>query len=127
MVGRAHGLRVFGQAQFEVTVQYPGNMVALSNTPAVAGYPGSKDGTFVQRFDRTPVMSPYLLAVCVGILKNRTMTSEGFLYQVVGWATPDLEWQLDTGMQVRPPAHQLLMDNSSIEKLAVRLEVVWEL
>lgn len=75
-------------------------MVALSNTQPVAAAPGSKDGTTLKKFDRTPLMSPYLVAICVGVLKNRTMTSEGFLYQVVGWATPDLEWQLDSGMQV---------------------------
>jgi hypothetical protein len=91
---------VWGQAEFQVTLQYPNDMVALSNTPVEDTWGGTKDGTAMSRFGRTPLMSPYLLAVCIGVLKNQTMISQEYMYNVVGWSTPDLSYQLSTGLQV---------------------------
>lgn len=82
-------------------VQYPNNMKALSTMPEEGTRDGSKGGTLFTKFKRTPLMSPHLLAICVGLLDGKS--NENLLgFSVSAWATPDLSWQVETPLAVRP-------------------------
>ncbi|XP_040158146.1 puromycin-sensitive aminopeptidase [Anopheles arabiensis] len=54
------------KATFDISLIVPTNLVALSNMPVVEERPEPSDNTVHFKFDRTPVMSTYLVAVVVG-------------------------------------------------------------
>ncbi|KAF2454377.1 peptidase family M1-domain-containing protein [Lineolata rhizophorae] len=54
------------KASFDFEIEIPEDQVALSNMPEKATRPGGKPGTKTVTFERTPVMSTYLLAWAVG-------------------------------------------------------------
>lgn len=54
------------KASFDFNIEIPEDQVALSNTPEKQVINGSKPGLKVVSFDRTPVMSTYLLAWAIG-------------------------------------------------------------
>lgn len=54
------------KATFDVEIELPEDQVALSNMPEKSAKKSSKDGYRVVTFDRTPIMSTYLLAWAVG-------------------------------------------------------------
>ncbi|KAK4989358.1 hypothetical protein LTR66_007080 [Elasticomyces elasticus] len=54
------------KATFDFSIVIPEDQTALSNMPEKDVRKGSKDGTKVVSFERTPVMSTYLLAWAVG-------------------------------------------------------------
>ena len=54
------------KATFDVTLEVPEDLVALSNMPVKSESKASKPGTKLVEFERTPIMSTYLLAWAVG-------------------------------------------------------------
>lgn len=54
------------KATFDFDIEAPSELTVLSNTPVKSTKPGSKDGWSVVSFERTPVMSSYLLAWAIG-------------------------------------------------------------
>ncbi|XP_052892551.1 puromycin-sensitive aminopeptidase isoform X2 [Anopheles moucheti] len=55
------------KATFDISLLVPRNLVALSNMPVVREQPsGETDDSVLVTFDRTPIMSTYLVAVVVG-------------------------------------------------------------
>jgi puromycin-sensitive aminopeptidase len=53
------------KARFDVTLVVPENRVAISNMPVVKEEP-AEAGFKAVHFDRTPIMSTYLLAFVIG-------------------------------------------------------------
>ncbi|XP_053689558.1 puromycin-sensitive aminopeptidase [Sabethes cyaneus] len=69
------------KATFDITLAVPKDRVALSNMPVVSE--SEADGLRVLKFDRTPIMSTYLVAVVVGefdFVEGRT--KDGVLVRV---------------------------------------------
>lgn len=54
------------KATFDFEIEIPEDQVALSNMPEKETKKASKSGFNIVSFERTPVMSTYLLAWCVG-------------------------------------------------------------
>ncbi len=54
------------KATFDVAIEVPKDQVALSNMPEKAVRPSERDGFHTVVFERTPVMSTYLLAWAIG-------------------------------------------------------------
>ena len=54
------------KATFDFEIEIPDDQVALSNMPEKEVRKGSKDGLQIVSFERTPIMSTYLLAWAVG-------------------------------------------------------------
>jgi aminopeptidase N len=54
------------KATFDITIEIPKDQVALSNMPEKATRASTKDGFKIVSFDRTPVMSTYILAWAIG-------------------------------------------------------------
>jgi aminopeptidase N len=54
------------KATFDFNIEIPDDLVALSNMPETGVTKGKKEGTKVVSFERTPVMSTYLLAWAFG-------------------------------------------------------------
>lgn len=54
------------KATFDVEIEFPEDQVALSNMPEKTVEKGKASGTQVVSFDRTPIMSTYLLAWAIG-------------------------------------------------------------
>jgi aminopeptidase N len=54
------------KATFDLTIEIPNDQVALSNMPVSATRASAKEGWKVVSFDRTPIMSTYLLAWAFG-------------------------------------------------------------
>ena len=54
------------KASFDVDIEIPEDQTALSNMPEKSAKKGSKDGFKVVSFERTPIMSTYLLAWAFG-------------------------------------------------------------
>ncbi|KAF2016445.1 hypothetical protein BU24DRAFT_433443 [Aaosphaeria arxii CBS 175.79] len=54
------------KATFDVDLEYPEDQVALSNMPEKEVKSSSKPGFKVTQFERTPIMSTYLLAFAIG-------------------------------------------------------------
>jgi aminopeptidase N len=52
------------KASFEFEIEIPQDQVALSNMPEKESRKGSKDGLKVVSFEKTPVMSTYVLSIC---------------------------------------------------------------
>ena len=79
------------KATFQVTLDIPSGLVALSNMPIVST---TEQGHGLSRveFGETPVMSTYLLALIVGDLKSiEQKATDGTLIRI--WATPGKEQQ----------------------------------
>ncbi|KAK9811131.1 hypothetical protein WJX73_005144 [Symbiochloris irregularis] len=85
------------KAHFEVQIEAPQGMTALSNGAAKIFSPSRREGMQTVAFASTPVMSPYLLAICVGHLVGRSEAAgdQGHL-NVTVWSVPGLEGQLHT-------------------------------
>jgi aminopeptidase N len=54
------------KATFDVELELPEDQVALSNMPVKSVVKGPKDGLQIVTFDKTPIMSTYLLAWAIG-------------------------------------------------------------
>ncbi|KAL3713102.1 hypothetical protein TMatcc_001805 [Talaromyces marneffei ATCC 18224] len=54
------------KAEFDFEIEVPKDLVALSNMPVKSERDGSKEGWKIVSFERTPIMSTYLLAWAVG-------------------------------------------------------------
>ena len=54
------------QAVFTVVLTYPAGVTALANAPVAAAPQAVADNRLTQRHQPTPMMSTYLLAVCIG-------------------------------------------------------------
>lgn len=54
------------KATFDVEIEIPDDLVALSNMPEKGTKPSTKPGHKIVSFDRTPIMSTYLLAWAFG-------------------------------------------------------------
>ena len=79
------------KATFEVALNVPADLVAVSNMPVVSEEPDGA-GRKTLRFAETPIMSTYLLAFVVGDLKSVEQRSDsGTLIRV--WATSGKEEQ----------------------------------
>ncbi|EYC36067.1 hypothetical protein Y032_0937g3118 [Ancylostoma ceylanicum] len=73
------------KAKFEISVRHPADMTALSNM-INTGTVVSKDGWAVTSFQQSPVMSSYLLAICVGHFASLSAVSEsGVLVRAFSW------------------------------------------
>ncbi|XP_065225211.1 puromycin-sensitive aminopeptidase-like isoform X1 [Planococcus citri] len=72
------------KARFDITLAVDSDKVALSNMPVESENPSSSsDGTKVVKFQRTPIMSTYLVAVVVGDFDYvEDKTSDGILVRV---------------------------------------------
>ena len=91
------------KATFQVTLNIPAEMEAVSNTPIIEDKTGPTDGTRTVVFDQTPVMSTYLLAFVIGDLSH--VEKEAADGTVVGvWTTRGKERQgdfaLDTSVKL---------------------------
>ena len=91
------------KASFQVTLNIPEEMQAVSNTPIIEERPGGAAGTKTLVFDKTPVMSTYLLAYVIGDLTH--IEKEAADGTVVGvWMTRGKEEQgqfaLDTSVKL---------------------------
>ncbi|MXZ92383.1 MAG: M1 family metallopeptidase [Chloroflexi bacterium] len=91
------------KATFQVTLNVPAEMAAVSNTPIIEERPGSTAGTKTVVFDTTPIMSTYLLAFVIGDLTH--IEKEAADGTVVGiWMTRGKEEQgqfaLDTSVKL---------------------------
>lgn len=65
----------FLQATFEVDLTYPPGMVALSNTAPLPSIVRTQNGLQHQWHEATPLMSTYLLAICIGHVVSQTATT----------------------------------------------------
>ena len=91
------------KATFQVTLNIPAEMEAVSNTPIIQDTPGPTSGTRTVVFGQTPVMSTYLLAFVIGDLTH--VEKEAADGTVVGvWTTRGKEHQgefaLDTSVKL---------------------------
>ena len=91
------------KATFQVTLNVPAEMAAVSNTPIIEERPGPTAGTKTVVFDATPIMSTYLLAFVIGDLTH--IEKEAADGTVVGiWMTRGKEEQgqfaLDTSVKL---------------------------
>ncbi|RCN33693.1 peptidase family M1 [Ancylostoma caninum] len=73
------------KAKFKISVRHAADMTALSNM-INTGTVVSKDGWAVTSFKESPVMSTYLLAICVGHFASLSAVSEsGVLVRAFSW------------------------------------------
>lgn len=79
------------QAVFFVDVTYPAGLVALANTEPLPLTTARGGGLQKQWHAPTPVMSPYLLAICIGRLVSKH-THTGELTLLKRKHTLDGEW-----------------------------------
>ena len=91
------------KATFRVTLNVPEDMAAVSNTPIIEERAGPSAGTKTVKFDKTPIMSTYLLAYVIGDLTH--IEKEAADGTVVGiWMTRGKEEQgqfaLDTSVKL---------------------------
>ena len=91
------------KATFQVTLNVPEEMAAVSNTPIIDERPGTRPGLKTVVFDTTPIMSTYLLAFVIGDLTH--IEKEAADGTVVGiWMTRGKEEQgqfaLDTSVKL---------------------------
>ncbi len=91
------------KATFQVTLNVPEAMAAVSNTPIIEEKPGESPGVKTVRFGATPIMSTYLLAFVIGDLTH--IEKEAADGTVVGvWTTRGKEEQgqfaLDTSVKL---------------------------
>ena len=91
------------KATFQVTLNIPEDMSAVSNTPIIQDTAGPTAGTRTVVFDRTPVMSTYLLAFVIGDLTHiEKEAADGTLVGI--WMTRGKEAQgqfaLDTSVKL---------------------------
>ena len=91
------------KATFQVTLNVPEGMEAVSNTPIIEAGAGPTAGTRTVKFDTTPIMSTYLLAFVIGDLTH--IEKEAADGTVVGiWMTRGKEEQgqfaLDTSVKL---------------------------
>lgn len=92
------------KARFSLTVTYPAHLTALSNMPVLTERIDS-DGVFkTTRFDTTPVMSTYLLALALAPLQSRSIQVGATTVTV--WTLPEQlalsEFALKATAQVLP-------------------------
>lgn len=91
------------KAEFDITVIAPVDEapVILSNMEE-ASRVESADGKYVTiEFDRTPVMSTYLIAITAGDLKQvKSQAPDGSGYTVRGWAVPGKEGFMEEAVRV---------------------------
>ena len=91
------------KATFQVTLNVPDDMAAVSNTPIIEEGPGPNPGVKTVKFGATPIMSTYLLAFVIGDLTH--IEKEAADGTVVGiWMTRGKEAQgqfaLDTSVKL---------------------------
>lgn len=91
------------KATFQVTLNVPEEMAAVSNTPIIEERPSERPGVKTVKFDTTPIMSTYLLAFVIGDLTH--IEKEAADGTVVGiWMTRGKEEQgqfaLDTSVKL---------------------------
>ena len=91
------------KATFQVALNVPQEMAAVSNTPIIEERPGAAPGVKTVVFDTTPIMSTYLLAFVIGDLTH--IEKEAADGTVVGiWMTRGKEEQgqfaLDTSVKL---------------------------
>ena len=91
------------KATFQVTLNVPEEMAAVSNTPIIEEKAGDSPGVKTVKFDTTPIMSTYLLAFVIGDLTH--IEKEAADGTVVGiWMTRGKEEQgqfaLDTSVKL---------------------------
>ena len=68
------------KATFDVTITAPKNRVVLSNMPEISSRPATKDSALkTVYFDRTPIMSSYLVAIVVGTWSQLSTVFSRFL------------------------------------------------
>eukprot|EP01128_Nolandella_sp_AFSM9_P003354 TRINITY_DN1435_c0_g1_i1.p1 TRINITY_DN1435_c0_g1~~TRINITY_DN1435_c0_g1_i1.p1 ORF type:complete len:863 (-),score=234.42 TRINITY_DN1435_c0_g1_i1:89-2677(-) len=73
------------KAQFTISLTFPADMIALSNMPVESE--STEDDVKTVKFGKTPIMSTYLVAFCIGHFEFiETTTSEGIKFRV--WTTP---------------------------------------
>lgn len=74
------------KATFDLTIISPDKQIVLGNTPIKNS--SSEGGTTTTEFERTPIMSTYLLAFTIGdVVAKEATTRDGVI--VRAWATPD--------------------------------------
>ncbi|XP_031788189.1 uncharacterized protein LOC100124285 [Nasonia vitripennis] len=85
------------KATFDISVDVPENYKAVSNMP-----PKSPRKSGLWEFERTPVMSTYLVAVVVSDFESKSLIDgKGRLHGV--WASPVVSHQLNYSLEVMPP------------------------
>src|SRR5581483_4661681 len=75
------------KATFQVTLVVDKGDMAISNTKVVSDTPGPAEGKHTVKFDTTPKMSSYLLAMAVGDFECESGQADGIPIRVCG--TPD--------------------------------------
>ena len=73
-------------------------MVVLSNAKS-ASVQSAGQGISRTSFNQSPVMSPYMLSVCVGHLQGVSRQTAGGINMTV-WSVPQWGAELDTAIQV---------------------------
>ena len=91
------------KATFQVTLNVPAEMAAVSNTPIIEERPGPTPGAKTVVFDTTPIMSTYLLAFVIGDLTHiEKEAADGTMVGI--WMTRGKEEQgqfaLDTSVKL---------------------------
>ena len=91
------------KATFQVTLNVPEDMAAVSNTPIIEERAGDSPGIKTVKFDTTPIMSTYLLAFVIGDLTHiEKEAADGTMVGI--WMTRGKEEQgqfaLDTSVKL---------------------------
>jgi hypothetical protein len=112
------------KAVFNVAAKVPEGATVLSNAYELST--SQADSQTLVQFEPTPKMSPYLLALAAGNLRQysgtggagtgRRLRQGAASVQYAFYAVPGLEWQLETAAQIAPKAFQYYNDYMSLRK-----------
>lgn len=109
------------KATFEVTLTTDKDDVTLSNTPLHSETTSGQHKTSI--FERTPIMSTYLLAFVTGDLKYQEATTKDGVH-IRAYATPDKVDQTDFGLDVAVRCLEFYNDYFDIPYPLAKLDMV---
>ncbi len=75
------------KATFDITAVVDKGDVAISNSPVLSDTAGPGEGKHTIKFDTTPKMSSYLVALAIGDFESNDGSADGIPIRI--WATPD--------------------------------------
>ena len=110
------------KAQFSLTVTYPQHLTAISNMPAVEERVESEGKFKTTRFDTTPIMSTYLLAVALAPLQCKQIQVGAT--KVAVWALPDQLSLVDFALNVSADVLMRLNDYFALPYPYPKLDLV---